>query len=60
VVRNTISRQKAQIRTGTSLRTPQARVFLEPQAASLLGDKVLDASIEENQVAFTIVDQVEE
>jgi Fe-S cluster assembly iron-binding protein IscA len=37
-----------------------ARVFLEPQAASLLGDKVLDASIDENQVAFTIADQVEE
>jgi Fe-S cluster assembly iron-binding protein IscA len=37
-----------------------ARVFLEPQAASLLGGKVLDASVEENQVAFTIADQVEE
>jgi len=37
-----------------------ARVFLEPQAASLLGDKVLDASVEENQVAFTIADRVEE
>ncbi len=33
-----------------------ARVFLEPQAASLLGDKVLDASVEGNQVAFTIAD----
>jgi Fe-S cluster assembly iron-binding protein IscA len=37
-----------------------ARVFLEPEAASLLDDKVLDASVEQNQVAFTIADQVEE
>ncbi len=37
-----------------------ARVFLEPQAASLLDDKVLDASVEQNQVAFTIADQIEE
>jgi iron-sulfur cluster assembly protein len=36
-----------------------ARVFLEPQAASLLDDKVLDASVEQNQVAFTIADQSE-
>jgi iron-sulfur cluster assembly protein len=36
-----------------------ARVFLEPEAASLLDDKVLDASIEQNQVAFTIADQIE-
>ncbi len=36
------------------------RVFLEPEAASLLEDKVLDASIEQNQVAFTIADQIEE
>jgi iron-sulfur cluster assembly protein len=34
-----------------------ARVFLDPEAASLLGDKVLDARIESNQVAFTIADQ---
>jgi iron-sulfur cluster assembly protein len=34
-----------------------ARVFLDPKAASLLGDKVLDARIESNQVAFTIADQ---
>jgi iron-sulfur cluster assembly protein len=34
-----------------------ARVFLDPEAASLLGDKILDASIESNQVAFTITDQ---
>ncbi len=37
-----------------------ARVFLEPEAASLLDDKVLDASVDQNQVAFTIADQVEE
>jgi iron-sulfur cluster assembly protein len=37
-----------------------ARVFLDPEAASLLGDKILDASIESNQVAFTIADQDEE
>ena len=36
-----------------------ARVFLEPEAASLLDDKVLDASVEQNQVAFTIADQIE-
>ena len=29
-------------------------------AASLLKDKVLDASVEQNQVAFTIAEQVEE
>ena len=37
-----------------------ARVFLEPEAASLLDDKVLDASVEHSQVAFTIADQLEE
>ena len=37
-----------------------ARVFLEPEAASLLDDKVLDASVEQSQVAFTIADQIEE
>jgi Fe-S cluster assembly iron-binding protein IscA len=36
-----------------------ARVFLEPEAASLLDDKVLDASIEQDQVAFTIADRIE-
>jgi len=36
-----------------------ARVFLEPEAASLLDDKVLDASVEQDQVAFTIADQIE-
>ena len=34
-----------------------ARVFLEPDAASLLDDKVLDAQLEQNKVAFTIADQ---
>jgi iron-sulfur cluster assembly protein len=37
-----------------------ARVFLEPEAAAVLDDKVLDARIAQNQVAFTIADQVEE
>jgi iron-sulfur cluster assembly protein len=37
-----------------------ARVFLEPQAASLLDDKILDAMEEQNQVAFTIADQIED
>jgi iron-sulfur cluster assembly protein len=36
-----------------------ARVFLEPEAASLLDDKILDASVEQNQIAFAIADQVE-
>ena len=36
-----------------------ARVFLEPDAASLLDDKILDASVEQNQIAFAISDQVE-
>jgi iron-sulfur cluster assembly protein len=34
-----------------------ARVFLEPEAASLLDNKVLDATFEQNKVAFTIADQ---
>jgi iron-sulfur cluster assembly protein len=34
-----------------------ARVFLEPDAASLLDDKVLDATLEQNKVAFMIADQ---
>ena len=37
-----------------------ARVFLEPSAATLLDDKILDASVEQGQVAFTIADQTEE
>jgi iron-sulfur cluster assembly protein len=34
-----------------------ARIFLEPGAAALLDDKVLDASIQHDHVAFTISDQ---
>ena len=37
-----------------------ARVFLEPEAASLLEDKVLDANVEQNQVEFTIAEQFDE
>jgi iron-sulfur cluster assembly protein len=37
-----------------------ARLFLDPEAASLLEDKVLDASVEQNQVEFTLEDHVEE
>jgi len=35
-----------------------ARVFLDPQAASLLDDKILDANVEQNRIAFTIADQI--
>jgi iron-sulfur cluster assembly protein len=34
-----------------------ARVFVEAEAATLLHDKVLDASVDQNQVAFTVEDQ---
>jgi Fe-S cluster assembly iron-binding protein IscA len=34
-----------------------ARLFLDPESASLLEDKLLDASLEQNQVAFTLTDQ---
>lgn len=34
-----------------------ARVFLDQAAASALGDKVLDADVVENRVAFTIMSQ---
>jgi iron-sulfur cluster assembly protein len=34
-----------------------ARVFLDPEAAALLGDKILDAQVESNEVAFTIADR---
>ena len=37
-----------------------ARVFLEQEAAALLDDKMLDASIEQNRVEFTISDQVDD
>jgi hypothetical protein len=36
------------------------RVLLEPEAASLLDHQFHDASVEQNQVAFTIADPVEE
>jgi iron-sulfur cluster assembly protein len=36
-----------------------ARVFLEPTAASLLDDKLLDATVGQHEVSFTIVDQPE-
>jgi iron-sulfur cluster assembly protein len=34
-----------------------ARVFVEAEAASLLDGKVLDASVDQNQVAFTVIDK---
>jgi Fe-S cluster assembly iron-binding protein IscA len=34
-----------------------ARVFIEADAATLLDDKVLDATTDRDQVAFTVVDQ---
>ncbi len=34
-----------------------ARVFLEPRAADLLDDKVLDANVDQGQVTFSITDQ---
>jgi Fe-S cluster assembly iron-binding protein IscA len=34
-----------------------ARVFVEAEAATLLDDKVLDARVDQDQVAFTVVDQ---
>jgi iron-sulfur cluster assembly protein len=37
-----------------------ARLFLEPDAASLLDDKVLDANVDQGQLAFTLADQLEE
>jgi Fe-S cluster assembly iron-binding protein IscA len=37
-----------------------ARVFLEPGAASPLDDKVLDASVGQGRVEFTIAEQGEE
>jgi iron-sulfur cluster assembly protein len=37
-----------------------ARLFLEPEAAFLLDDKVLDATVEQNKVAFTIADRAAE
>jgi iron-sulfur cluster assembly protein len=37
-----------------------ARVLLDPEAASLLDDNVLDVSVEQNQLAFTIGNQGEQ
>jgi iron-sulfur cluster assembly protein len=34
-----------------------ARVFIEPEAATLLDDKVLDATVDRDQVAFTVVER---
>jgi iron-sulfur cluster assembly protein len=34
-----------------------ARVFVDPDVAALLDDKMLDATIDQNQVAFTVVEQ---
>ena len=34
-----------------------ARVFLDPDAALLLDDKILDASIDQGRVAFTVEEQ---
>ena len=36
-----------------------ARVFVQAEAASLLDDKVLDANVDQNQVAFVILDRPE-
>ena len=36
-----------------------AQVYLDESAASLLGDKLLDARIEGNQVGFVVADQEE-
>jgi hypothetical protein len=44
------------VRKATSEEEQGARVFLELEAALLLDDKVLDASVEHIQVAFTIAD----
>ena len=37
-----------------------ARVFLEPEAASLLDDKILDVRVEEDRVGFMIADRIEQ
>ena len=34
-----------------------ARLFLDPEVAQLLEDKVLDAKVEQGKVAFTLADQ---
>lgn len=35
-----------------------ARLFLDPEASSLLEDKLLDATVEQSRVEFTIAEQV--
>jgi hypothetical protein len=37
-----------------------ARVFLESHTAELLDEKVLDASVDQNDVTFSITDQIDE
>jgi iron-sulfur cluster assembly protein len=37
-----------------------ARVFLEPEAASLLDDKILDVEVEEDRIGFMIAGRIEE
>ena len=37
-----------------------ARLFLDPEASQLLDGKVLDANVEQDQVAFTLADQTSE
>jgi len=34
-----------------------ARIFVEVEAAALLEDKALDANVDHNQVAFTVIDK---
>jgi iron-sulfur cluster assembly protein len=41
----------------TVVEAESERVFLQPLAASMLDDKVLDAEIEESQIRFTITPQ---
>ncbi len=36
-----------------------ARVFVEAEAAALLQDMALDANVDQNQVAFTVIDQTQ-
>ena len=37
-----------------------ARLFLDPEASSLLEDKVLNANVEQSQVEFTLAEQAAE
>jgi len=36
-----------------------ARVFLEPEAATLLDDKILDVRVEDDRIGFMIADRIE-